>query len=63
LSLTLDRYGIGVAGNYNRAVYGPEKKAALERWAAHVEALITGKPAKDVADIDIERQKRMAEAL
>jgi integrase len=35
----------GVAGTYNRAAYGPEKKAALERWAAHVEGLIAGRPA------------------
>ena len=31
----------GVAGIYNRAVYMPEKIAALERWADHV-ASITG---------------------
>ena len=30
----------GVAGVYNRAAYAPEKKAALERWAAHVERLV-----------------------
>jgi integrase len=38
----------GVAGVYNRAAYAPEKKAALERWAAHVEGLVTGKAAKVV---------------
>lgn len=38
----------GVAGVYNRAVYAEEKKAALERWAAHVEAIVTGKPANVV---------------
>jgi integrase len=38
----------GVAGTYNRAAYAPEKKAALECWAANVEALIAGKPAKFV---------------
>jgi integrase len=32
----------GVAGIYNRAAYAVEKKAALERWATHVEALISG---------------------
>jgi integrase len=36
----------GVAGTYNRAAYAAEKKAALERWAAHVEGLIEGRPAK-----------------
>ena len=35
-----------VAGVYNRAAYAPEKKAALERWATHVEGLVTGKTAK-----------------
>ena len=38
----------GVAGTYNRAAYAAEKKAALERWAAHVEGLVTGKAAKVV---------------
>jgi integrase len=33
----------GVAGIYNKYQYLPEKKTALERWAAHVEALVTGK--------------------
>jgi integrase len=37
-----------VAGIYNRAQYANEKKAALERWAAHIEALISGRPAKVV---------------
>jgi integrase len=32
----------GVAGIYNRAAYAAEKKAALERWAAHVKGLVTG---------------------
>lgn len=32
----------GVAGIYNRAVYANEKRAALERWAAHVEQLVSG---------------------
>jgi integrase len=31
----------GVAGIYNRAAYTEEKKVALERWAAHVEAVIS----------------------
>jgi integrase len=35
----------GVAGVYNRAAYGPEKKAALERWAAHIHGLISGEQA------------------
>jgi integrase len=32
-----------VAGIYNRAAYAAEKKAALERWASHVEDLVAGK--------------------
>jgi integrase len=39
----------GVAGTYNRAAYAPEKKAALERWASHVQGLVSGKPANVVA--------------
>ena len=35
----------GVAGVYNRAAYAPEKKAALERWAAHIEGLVSGQAA------------------
>jgi integrase len=37
-----------VAGVYNKYAYLPEKKAALERWAVHVEGLITGTAAKGV---------------
>ena len=29
----------GVAGTYNRAAYAAEKKAALEKWAAHVKRI------------------------
>ena len=32
----------GVAGVYNRAVYAAEKRAALQRWADHVERLAVG---------------------
>ena len=32
----------GVAGIYNQYAYETEKKAALTRWAAHVEAIVTG---------------------
>jgi hypothetical protein len=38
----------GVAGTYNRAAYAPEKRAALERWVAHIEGLVAGKPANVV---------------
>lgn len=36
----------GVAGIYNRAVYAVEKADALQRWADHVEQIVTRKPAK-----------------
>jgi integrase len=29
----------GVAGTYNRALYEPEKRDALERWATHIDCL------------------------
>ena len=35
----------GVAGTYNRALYAAEKKAALERWAAHIEGLMSERAA------------------
>jgi integrase len=34
-----------VAGVYNRAAYAAQKKAALERWAAHIEGIVSGRPA------------------
>jgi hypothetical protein len=33
-------YMAGVAGTYNRANYHAERKQALEKWAAHVMALV-----------------------
>ena len=38
----------GVAGVYNRSELLPERKAALERWAAHLASLVEGKPPKIV---------------
>jgi hypothetical protein len=39
----------GVAGTYNKADYAVEKRRALERWAAWVDEVVTGKqPAKKV---------------
>jgi hypothetical protein len=38
----------GVAGIYNRAIYAPEKRAALQRRADHVQSLI-GAEAKIIA--------------
>jgi integrase len=38
----------GVAGHYNFAQYRAEKRKALDLWAAHVEALLAGKPASNI---------------
>ena len=39
----------GVAGIYNRATYRPQKKAALQAWADHLEALVQGrKPVNNI---------------
>lgn len=35
----------GIVGVYQRHDFAAEKRAALERWAAHVEQLVSGKPA------------------
>jgi hypothetical protein len=34
----------GVAGIYNRAIYASEKRAALARWAQHVQSLEGAEP-------------------
>jgi hypothetical protein len=33
----------GVAGIYNRSTYEPEKRTALDRWAAHLLAIVEGR--------------------
>ena len=38
----------GVAGVYNRAQYSQEKRAALQRWADHVERIVAGEAAENV---------------
>jgi integrase len=38
----------GVTGVYQRYPYTDEKRIALERWADHIEQLVSGKPAKVV---------------
>ena len=38
----------GVAGVYNKAKYSTEKQIALQRWADHVERLVSGQPAVSV---------------
>jgi hypothetical protein len=39
----------GVAGIYNRATMMTDRKAALERWASHVEGIVTGRQANVTA--------------
>jgi integrase len=39
----------GVAGVYNRSVQMPERRAALERWANHVDGLVSSKAAPVVS--------------
>jgi integrase len=38
----------GVAGIYNRALHSAEKRAALERWAVHIQGLVAGQKGKVV---------------
>jgi integrase len=38
----------GVAGTYNRYGYLPEKENALQRWADHIEGLVSGRKSKVV---------------
>jgi hypothetical protein len=33
--------------------YSAEKATALERWAAHVEALVSGKPTSNVMNLPV----------
>ena len=47
----------GIAGVYNKATYGPEKQAALLRWAANVQGVVLGKPA-NVVHLPRKQRKR-----
>jgi len=38
----------GVAGRYNHAQYRGPMQAALIKWAAHVESIVSGKPQRKV---------------
>jgi hypothetical protein len=38
----------GVVGVYQRHQYAAEKRDALQRWANHVEGVVSGKPAEVV---------------
>jgi integrase len=50
-----------VAGIYNRALHGAEKRAALERWASHVHGLVEGRP-RNVVSLSAERGSRIPAA-
>ena len=50
----------GVAGVYNRAKYSEEKRAALQRWADHVERVVAGEPAANVGRSADEGPRRRA---
>jgi integrase len=39
----------GVAGTYNRAAYAAEKRFALQRWADHLDGLVSGRKTKIVS--------------
>ncbi|MFC1456638.1 tyrosine-type recombinase/integrase [Microvirga arabica] len=41
----------GVAGIYNRATYAKEKREALDRWAAHITALVADHQSSNTRDV------------
>jgi integrase len=41
----------GVAGIYNRALYWPERRQALDLWAAHIEALVAGAATSNIISL------------
>ena len=48
----------GVAGVYNRATYATEKKVALEKWAGHVQRLVSDRPAANVVTLKAPRKAK-----
>jgi hypothetical protein len=40
----------GVAGVYNRAEYAAEKRAALKRWADHLNRIVAGAHSDNVVE-------------
>lgn len=50
----------GVAGIYNRYGYLPEKKEALDRWAAHLEQLVSGEADEDEGATEQGREEEAA---
>jgi integrase len=45
----------GIVGVYQRHDYADEKRVALERWAAHVEAMVEGRSAAKVVELAAHR--------
>jgi integrase len=41
----------GVAGTYNRSLYLPERRQALDRWGAYVAALVAGETTSNVVSL------------
>jgi integrase len=48
----------GIIATYDVYAYGPEKREALERWAAHLRALEVAARAKMQAAAELPREKR-----
>jgi integrase len=45
-----------VAGTYNKAKYLPEKRMALQRWAMHLQGLLSDKPRSNIAKLPRRKQ-------
>jgi hypothetical protein len=45
----------GIAGTYNRSALLTERRAAVERWAAHVAGLVGGDSGQNVVQLHPER--------
>jgi integrase len=52
----------GVAGVYNKSEMLPERKAGLDRWAAHLEGLVSGRPANITRLAEKAKGRRRAKA-
>jgi integrase len=45
----------GVSAVYNRYSYSAEKRAAIDAWGRHLDALVAGKPASNIVDLAARR--------
>ena len=48
----------GIAGVYNRAVNGKERREALDQWDKHIAALVAAKPKLKAAPVPSRAQSR-----